>query len=238
MAYIYAGVVALATILGGLLPFTRVFKKMNNIFLVAFAAGAMLGIAFFDLIPEAAELEANLYWIGVGFLFVYILERFFALHAHADEHEHLPHVSKSAGLVSLIGVVLESLIDGIAIAVGVAIEPVLGIAIAAAVLVHEIPRGFTTAVIINSLGYKKIVVALALAVDALFTIFGVALGNIFPQQYFPHLIAFAAGVFLFVGGGDLLPPAHRKTRWSVILTAIAGAVLIYIVTLVVHTYLE
>ena len=231
-AYLYASLVALATVLGGLLPFTPVFKKVNNRYLIAFAAGAMLGIALFDLLPESAEQGGNLVWAGVGFVVVYVLERFFALHAHEGEHEHIGQ--KSTGLVSLVGIALESLIDGVAIGVGFAINPAVGVTIALAVLIHEIPRGFTTSVIMRSLGYGLGALSVALAIDAGFTIIGVSVTGLFSQDLFPNLIAFAAGIFLYVGGGDLLPPAHRKTPWGLIATTLVAIAIIYGVTVYVH----
>ena len=74
------------TILGGL--FALKFKdKLHLIF--GFSAGAILGVAFFDLIPEAIELAGESFEtkyivsvVGFGFLIYLLIDRFIVSHNH------------------------------------------------------------------------------------------------------------------------------------------------------------
>ena len=79
---------------------------------LSFSAGAMLGAAFFHMMPEAVRLGSagTLRWSAVGLLALFFLERFFAFHHHEapadpDEpcpthpHEHAHGRGHSAGLV-------------------------------------------------------------------------------------------------------------------------------------------
>jgi zinc and cadmium transporter len=52
--------------------------------LIAFAAGTLLGAAFFDLLPEAIERSDDVFnYVLIGMLFFFILERFiFWRHCH------------------------------------------------------------------------------------------------------------------------------------------------------------
>ncbi|HLE02783.1 MAG TPA: ZIP family metal transporter, partial [Dehalococcoidia bacterium] len=77
--------------------------------------------------------------------------------------------------------------------------------IALAVIVHEFPRGFTTSVIMQGAGYRRVRVLGALALDALLTPLaaGLVLLGLFPQSLYGPLFSFAAGAFLYVGASDL-----------------------------------
>lgn len=66
------------------------FKKMLLLSTVAFAAGTLLGSAFFDLLPESfeqIEAEAALGYALAGILFFFVVEKFIAWHHHHAIHE-------------------------------------------------------------------------------------------------------------------------------------------------------
>lgn len=226
MAYLYAFITALSTLLGGWLALGGVLKNVANRYLIGFAAGAMLGIAFFDLIPEAMEGRAAAWVIAAGFFAVYVLEKFILVHASDEEEIKEGRI----GWIPVIGIALESLIDGMAIAVGFALNPTLGLTIALAVIAHELPRGFATGVIMKHAGYSSAAAFSVLLIDAFFTPLGVALARLFSAGQFFNLLAFTAGVFLYVGAGDLLPEAHRQFNWKVIVSVLAGAAAILLIS--------
>ncbi|HEY2154190.1 MAG TPA: ZIP family metal transporter [Isosphaeraceae bacterium] len=103
-----------ASLLGGVLPLAAVLTHTRLQLYLSFAAGAMLGAAFFHMMPEAVALGSagSLRWTAAGLLALFFLERFFAFHHHeapADPaepcpthpHEHHGHGrGHSAGLVS------------------------------------------------------------------------------------------------------------------------------------------
>ena len=126
----------------------------------------------------------------------------------------------------MIGIAAESLIDGLAIAVGFRVAPALGLLIALAVFAHELPRGLTTTVIMQKAGYSRAKVWAALAVDAGFAPLGVLLFGLIPTSAFDLLVGITAGVFLYVGASDLLPEAHRCFNSRVVLATLAGGGLI------------
>jgi len=101
------------SLLGGALPLSTVLTHTRLQLYLSFAAGAMLGAAFFHMLPEAVHLGSagTLRWAVVGLLALFFLERFFAFHhheapadplepcpTHAHAHEHAR--GHSAGLVS------------------------------------------------------------------------------------------------------------------------------------------
>jgi zinc and cadmium transporter len=101
-----------ASLLGGALPLATVLTHTRLQVYLSFAAGAMLGAAFFHMLPEAVEGAGSrtIPWAGVGLLALFFLERFFAFHHHEsppnpDEpcpthpHEHAHGPRHSAGLI-------------------------------------------------------------------------------------------------------------------------------------------
>ncbi|HLF28025.1 MAG TPA: ZIP family metal transporter [Anaerolineae bacterium] len=199
--------------------YTRL-RLIEQRYLVAFAGGAMVAIALFDLIPEMETHNAVA--LLLGFFSIYLLEKLVMIHA-CQEAECETH---AMGWPALIGIAAESLIDGLAIAVGYRVAPALGLLIALAVFAHEVPRGLTTTVIMQQAGYGRSRTWAALLVDAGFAPLGVLLSGLVPSSAFEPLIGFTAGVFLYVGASDLLPEAHRRFNLRVVMATLAGGGLI------------
>ena len=222
---------ALSTVIGGLLPvYTRV-RRVPTRYLLGFAAGVMVSVALLVMLPEVAEQEgASFIALAVGFFGLYATEKLIMVHTcHEGECE-----VHSLGWTALIGIAAESLLDGVAIAVGYSLAPAVGISVALAVIVHEFPRGFTTSVIMQGAGYRRVRVLGALALDALLTPLaaGLVLLGLFPQSLYGPLFSFAAGAFLYVGASDLLPEAHRRFNYWVVASVMLGVVIIPLVELV------
>src|SRR5258707_4111370 len=104
--------VVVSSLLGGGLPLASVLTHTRLQLYLSFAAGTMLGAAFFHMMPEAV-LQGSvgaLNWTAAGLLALFFLERFFAFHHHeapADPsepcpthpHEHAHGRGHSAGVV-------------------------------------------------------------------------------------------------------------------------------------------
>jgi len=213
---LYALVTSLATLVGGALPLYTRLRLIEQRYLVAFAGGAMVAIALFDLIPEMQTHNALA--LLLGFFSIYLIEKLVMIHT-CQEEECETH---TMGWPALIGIAAESLIDGLAIAVGFGVAPALGLLIALAVFTHEVPRGLTTTVIMQQAGYSRSRTWAALLVDAGFAPLGVLLAGLISPSAFEPLIGFTAGVFLYVGASDLLPEAHRRFNLRVVLATLTG----------------
>lgn len=97
---------SIAGLVGGfLLLINEKFALKTSHFLASFAAGILLGTAFFDLLPEAMEkaegTEVNfLLWTLIGILIFFLVERFIHwFHHHEEFHEDK---SESKSTVPLI----------------------------------------------------------------------------------------------------------------------------------------
>jgi len=219
---LYALIASISSILGGLLPiYTKAKIKTNN--LIGFAAGILIATALFEMVPEAAANGRDFAVpLATGFFFLYLVEKVVMVHACTEQGCEVHHV----GWVSMIGLGLESILDGIAIGVGYATAPALGLFIAMAVIVHEFPVGFSTSVIMMRSNQNHRSTLLALLSTSLLTVFGAAIYQIFPAYLMGSVLAFTAGTFLYIGASDLLPEAHKKAEWQTILAVLAGAALV------------
>ena len=109
-----------STLLGGL--FALRFKDRLHLIL-GFSAGAVIGVAFFDLLPEALELGSNFYKtstlssvVALGFIVYMILDRFVIFHSHSNAEDNHGHgAQQHRGLLGAGSLSIHSFLDGVAI---------------------------------------------------------------------------------------------------------------------------
>jgi len=220
----YAFIASISSVVGGLLPIYTGIKHIRTNYLIGFAAGVLISTAIFEMLPEAVS-QSNAGFVNplaLGFFSLYLLEKTVMIHA-CKEAECDIH---TAGWVGMIGLGLESILDGIAIAVGYITEPALGLIIAFAVAVHELPVGFSTSVIMMRSGFNRKNTLTALLATSFLTVVGALIAGFFPQEYFGTVLAFTVGTFIYIGASDLLPHAHDRVDWIVVVSVISGAAIV------------
>lgn len=207
--------------------------------IIAVGAGIRIGAAFFDLIPEAAELlggslDTVMLATAVGFLAFYGIEKLTAVHVGheaATELDHGDAAHRHVGLIGAGGMSLHSFLDGVALAAGLAVGGGLGLVIAVVVIVHRFSDGIS---VVSMLLASRTPVREAyqwVSIVAVAPVLGVLLGLVVtvPNDVLGVMLAVFAGFFLYVGAAELLPEAHRsnRSRWLVVGT-LAGVVAIYL----------
>ncbi|MFA6050820.1 MAG: ZIP family metal transporter [Candidatus Paceibacterota bacterium] len=218
-----------STFLGGL--FALRFKDKLHLIL-GFSAGAVIGVAFFDLIPEALELAGSLdpstvlTITALGFVAYMLLDRFALLHNHHSEDHHGECTRGKFGAASLA---IHSFIDGAAIGLAFQVSQSVGLIVATAVLVHDFSDGVNTVnLILKSKGGSKSAMRW-LFIDALAPVLGMASTLFFtlPEAALGVVLAGFAGFFLYIGASDLLPESHHghPTAWTTFATILGMAVL-------------
>jgi len=198
----------LSTFLGGL--FALRFKDKLHL-IAGFSAGAVIGVALFDLLPEAAALgNGNIsqtsLMIGVGFVLYLILERTVALHSHKEDCENLKH----KGVLGASSLSFHSFLDGAMIGLAFQISSVVGFIVTAAVLTHDFSDGINTVAIIMRSGEQTTTLRW-LFVDAIAPVLGVLSTLLFtiPESALGTILAIICGCFLYIGASDLLPESHH-----------------------------
>ena len=89
-----------ASVLGGMVPLATVLDHTRLQVYLSFSAGAMLGAAFFHMLPEAARVgsASTIPWAAVGLLALFFLERFFSFHHHEPPgHAHAAVINMKSG---------------------------------------------------------------------------------------------------------------------------------------------
>ncbi|MEO5635397.1 MAG: ZIP family metal transporter [Candidatus Paceibacterota bacterium] len=230
----------ISTLLGGI--FALKFKDKLHLIL-GFSAGAIIGVAFFDLLPEAIILAGKDYDVAIitsvtalGFIAYTILDRFVFFHSHSDLHSHDDlHKKENGSSVSKRGLLgagslsIHSFLDGAAIGLSFQVSLAVGAVVAVAVLVHDFSDGINTVnLILKNSGSKKQAFKWLL-IDAIAPVLGVISTLFFSVQesFLGIILAVFAGFFLYIGASDLLPESHHShpTVWTTFATALGMAVL-------------
>lgn len=218
------------------------------IILVALAIGALVGDAFFHLIPEAVEEGMDITTIGLiviaGMMTFFVLEKVLGHHHHHhhDEYEYRPEARaqfiesggvpmaniKPVGRLVLIADSVHNYFDGVVIAASFLINIPTGIASTVAIIFHEIPQEIGDFAILLYAGYTRGRALLFNLYSAGFAVLGAVtvliLGDIVSGAL-AYVVPFSAGVFIYIASSDLVPELHKRpTFLSSIFQLIAIAV--------------
>ena len=222
MAYLYAFIAGLSDLLAGLLVLQGPGNRLQPRYIIAFASGSLLGAAFFHILPEL-DLHRNGLFLALGFVVFYVLEKLMMIHACGEEECDTHRI----GPIAVLGMALDNVVDGAGIMAGARIQLLLGLSIAIAVVLHEIPQGIASAFIMREARWKPRSILLILLLSGLLYPLGVLAAHGMSLRVEQALLAFVAGDFIYLGAGDLLPEAHRKFNWRVILFVVLGVTFMF-----------
>jgi zinc transporter ZupT len=216
------------TLLGGLLAL-GLPDRLHLI--LGFSAGAVIGVAFFDLIPEAITLagpahsvDAVLVAVAIGFLVYMILDRTIAPHGHKGARTELLWQRGALGAASLS---VHSFLDGFAIGLAFNVSASVGWIVSAAVLAHDFSDGVNTVgIVLGKKGGNRFALGWLL-IDALAPVLGAASTLVvhFPEDVLGFCLALFAGFFIYISASDLLPESYHDhpTRWTTAMTLLGIA---------------
>ena len=226
-----AGLTVVSTFAGGLVAL-RLHRELTT--LIALTGGIVVGVALFDVLPEAIDAVGNparvTGLVGLGFLLFFLAERALVLH-HRDDAVQA-RANEQVGVLGAAGLSVHSFIDGFGIGLAFGVSTTTGLLVFVAVVAHDFADGMNTVSFILSQSDNRRKALRWLAVDAIAPLIGAIVGaSISVSEYaLGHLLALYAGFFLFMGATDLLPEAHQHpSRLRVALTA-TGFVAIYLVS--------
>lgn len=212
---------SIGALIGGIALLTKekAVRRVSHFF-ASFAAGTLLGAAFFDLLPEATheaeETGSDVFlWALIGILLFFLVERFIHwFHHHGESHDSTQESKTTVPLI-IASDTIHNFVDGIVIAATFLVSIPLGIVTTFAVAAHEIPQEIGDFGLMLHKGLKKrniilvnIVSALAALIGALITYW---VGNIF-DFYIPIFLALTAGFFIYIAAADIIPEIHHEKR--------------------------
>jgi zinc and cadmium transporter len=217
-------------------------------------SGLMLGVALLNLIPHAFDvgqaIDMVMIWTLSGLIFMLLLLRWFHFHQHdfasaaadrelasADQHHHdHAHLPEQAlGAMGLFaGLCVHTVVDGIALGavlIGSAQGASLaGVGVFLAILLHKPLDALSIETVMGARGWSSISRWTAGAVFALLcpltaAAFYLGASALVPYDgLLPASLAFAAGAFICIALGDLLPEVqfHSHDRLRLTLLFLLG----------------
>jgi zinc transporter ZupT len=227
-----------ANLIGGSLVAQRKWSRQYLKYFIALGAGFMLATALIEMIPESLKLrgESSSAFFGdtySAFLFVlagYFLVHFFehtvAPHFHFGEETHHEEVSGAhASYAALLGLVIHTFFDGVAIASGLLVSAWLGGVIFTAVFLHKLPEGFTVASLMLASGQSRRVALVSSAILGGATLAGMVLMFVL-RGVVADALPFSAGVTLYVAASDLIPEVNREPSLGMAVLVFLGVAIL------------
>ncbi len=227
---------SLLSLLGGLvLLLKKDWNRSFSLILTSFAAGVLLATAFLDLFPESLEYLAqtgngDVFWPAFsGIITFFLLERTLIWF----HHHHASHGVKPTIWMITLGDGVHNFIDGVAIAATFMLNPAIGLTTAIAVAAHEIPQEIADFSVLLSHGLSRtraIVFNIASAMTAIVGAVSMYYFSDSLESSLGQIIAFTAGMFVYIALSDLIPELHhtqnKKDTLPQILAFVMGIVVI------------
>ena len=217
-----------------------IVKRPNERFLkysLAFAAAMMIGISLVELIPEALSI-ASPEFVVVGFvlgvLSIVALNRLLP-HIHPELCKTPGNMKRCVAML-VTGIALHNIPEGLAIGIGFVLDPGLGIMIALAIAVQDIPENVTTIIPLYTLLGKRRKSFAIIIVTILFELIGFLIGFFVLKEmsmgFLGTALGAAAGVMIFISIHELLPEAKlEENRFWKSLVILLGFAIVLVMAL-------
>jgi zinc transporter ZupT len=232
-------VLAIATFFSTLIGGAIIVKFRKSLpYFFAFAAGAIIAVAFLDLMPEALEISKTIDFpvrdlmiiIVVSFFIYSLIDKYFLTHNldECDECEH-GHIMGPIGAGSLV---IHSFLDGAAIATAFQVNAAVGLVVALAVICHDFTDGINTVTVMLKNKQKVKNAVYFLIMDAIAPVLGVVVISFLhlSELILVILLGVFIGEFLYLGAANLLPETHKYPSKKLLIAMAIGIILIIILT--------
>ena len=226
-ALLYGIAAAAANILGAVAVTYRTAWTVRALdAMLSFGAGFLISVALVDLFPDSIKVAGPIAPAVVlgAYVLVHITQHTIGRHFHFGEETH--SVSEMVSMSALVGLLMHTFVDGVAVASGLLVSPALGALVFVAVLLHKFPEGLAISSLFLAAGAgrkKAILAATALGGS---TILGVIITDQFALLR-TYGLAISAGVTLYVGASNLVPEFQDTRGWRIPLSFIGGCALYF-----------
>ena len=216
-------------------------KVLNKIvyLLISLSTGALLGGAFFHLLPEAIQEFGQpmriFEYTLIGLVAFFIVERILRWH-HCHDVDCEVH-PRHLGYLNLVGDGVHNLLDGLIIISAFSVSPALGVPVLISIALHEIPQEIGDFGVLIYAGFSKTRALVYNFISALAAILGVIVGYSLINQMSNlnnFILPFAAGGFIYIAASDLIPELHKETNLRKSLLSFIVFVLALLLMLVIR----
>lgn len=220
---LFALAAAAANILGGVIVTSHKWARRSLRYFIALGSGFMLGTVFLEMVPESFKLTARApALILLGYAIVHMFEHAFASHLHFGEETHHDELLNPVVRISaLIGMLVHTFFDGVAIGAGFMVSREVGLLIFLAVFLHKIPDGFTISSLFVSSGYSNKTALAAATSLGISTLLGVLVVHLAGDGV-NYALPISTGSTLYVAATDLMPEVNREAGVKMAFIVFAG----------------
>ena len=229
---VYGFAAAGANVLGAIAVTSRATRSIKALdATLSFSAGFLISVSLIDLFPASistAGASAPLI-VLVSYVLVHLTQHTIGRHFHFGEETH--HVSELVSVSALVGLLMHTFVDGVAVASGLAVSNGLGALVFVAVLLHKFPEGLAISSLFMAAGAGRTRAIAAAGALGASTILGVLLTDHlgFLKTYG---LAISAGVTLYVGASNLVPEFQDRAGLRIPLSFVAGCGLYFVARVV------
>lgn len=229
---------AAANVFGGTIIVQKNWERRYLKYFVALGAGFMLATAIMEVFPASLELRGHsaAFLVLVGYLIIHFFEHTVTPHFHFGEETHedqFLHAHK--GYSVLLGLIIHTFFDGIAITSGFLVSNWLGWIIFLAIFLHKIPEGFTISSVMLASGQSRSRAWGASVLLGIATFAGVLTMAVFRREVSAGL-PLSAGVTIYVAASDLMPEVNREPGAGIALTVFLGVGLLFLLDSFFHVH--
>lgn len=219
----FALAAALANVIGGLIVTSQKWARNSLRYFIALGSGFMLGTVFLEMFPESIALTKTApMLVLLGYTIVHVFEHTFASHLHfGEEIHHDELINPVVPISALIGMLVHTFFDGVAIGAGFMVSQSVGVVIFFAVLLHKIPDGFTISSIVISSGQNTRAALMAATSLGASTLLGVLAVHVIGGSV-SYALPISTGSTLYVAATDLMPEVNREKGVKMAFVVFAG----------------
>jgi ZIP family zinc transporter/zinc and cadmium transporter len=229
---------AFANLFGGAIIVQKDWDRSYLTYFIALGAGFMLATSIVEMVPASVALRGRTatFLVLAGYLIIHFFEHTLTPHFHFGEETHRDQfVEAHKGYSVLIGLIIHTFFDGIAIASGFLLSDWLGWIIFLAVFVHKIPEGFTVASVMLASGRSRGTAWGASVLLGAATVAGVLVMAIFRHAVSAGL-PLSAGVTIYVAASDLVPEVNKEPGVKMALLVFIGVGCLFFLDHFLHAH--
>ncbi len=182
--------------------------------LLGAAAGIMIGLSLFGLLPEGNAFS-GVKITGAGFVWGIFMMRFFDMLVHRKEENSVQDSYIGMGVLIAVGIALHNFPEGLAMGAGFRGGENLGYLIAFSLMLHNIPEGATIGAPLKTGGFSLARILWITALAGIVTPMGAACGWILADvsaRFLGAAMGVAAGAMVYISFDSLIPAALRLDR--------------------------
>lgn len=209
------------------------FKNEDKVINTAlsFAAGVMLTVSIFDLIPESIKLFNPsfisiiflLISINIGIIISMLIDKFI------PNSDNLYRV----GVISMIAIIMHNIPEGIATYMATTHDLKLGITLSLAIALHNIPEGISISLPIYYSTRSKSKAILYTFISGISEIFGAILAailfkNMITDSFMAIILGIITGIMFYISTYELLPEAlkYHKIKTTLLASGVGSIVML------------